>query len=542
MAHQTTVRSSSTPELEDLTHPVLPTAVPRSRQKLRLRRKHPPVLVGAALVVAAIALIPLGFILGYTISIGPSTAAHLIFRPRIGELLWNTARLTAGAMALSIVLGLSTAWLIERSNLPMRRTLHVLLAAPLAIPAFVNSYAWISIFPGANGYFGALLVVTLSYYPLVYLPAVAALRGLDPALEETAAALGLSRWRTFLRVVVPQLRPAVLGGCLLVGLHLLAEFGALQMVQFPTFTTAIYDQYQSTFNGPAANMIASVLVLCGLILVLGELRLRSHARYARVGRGSRRPAVRAQLGRLRLPSMLYVIAVVAVGVGVPIASLIYWLSVGTSTHLDTGLLLTTTMTSVGYAAAAAAVAVTLAIPVAWLCIRHPGKLSTVLERSTYFGNALPGIVVALALVTITIRVAPAVYQSAFVVIIAYIILFLPRAMVNMRSALGQAPPVLDDVAHSLGLSRFATFRRVTLPLIAPGIGAGAALVFLAAVTELTATLLLAPIGTRTLATQFWSFSDSVAYGAAAPYAAVMILISAPATFLLVRHARSGLIE
>ncbi|WP_238145533.1 ABC transporter permease [Antricoccus suffuscus] len=538
------MRSSTAPPVEDLTRPVAPTpsADPGSVQKVRRRRRHPPMLVAAAIVVAAIALIPLGFILGYTISIGPSTAAQLIFRPRIGELLWNTTRLTVGAMTLSIVLGVSAAWLVERSNLPFRRTLHILLAAPLAIPAFVNSYAWISVLPGANGYSGALLVVTLSYYPLVYLPAVAALRGLDPALEETAAALGLSRWRTFLRVVVPQLRPAVFGGCLLVGLHLLAEFGALQMVQFPTFTTAIYDQYQSTFNGPAANMIAGVLVLCGLLLVLGELRLRGRARYARVGRGSARPAVRARLGRLRIPSTLYVFAIVAVGVGVPVGSLIYWLSVGASTHVDTSLLITTTMTSVGYAAAAAAVAVVFATPVAWLCVRHPGKLSTVLERSTYFGNALPGIVVALALVTITIRVAPAVYQSALVVIIAYIILFLPRAMVNMRSALGQAPPVLDDVAHSLGLSRLGTFRRVTLPLIAPGIGAGAALVFLAAVTELTATLLLAPIGTRTLATQFWSFSDSIAYGAAAPYAAVMILISAPATFLLTRHARSGLIE
>ena len=160
-----------------------------------------------------------------------------------------------------------------------------------------------------------------------------------------------------------------------------------------------------------------------------------------------------------------------------------------------------------------------------------------LERITYTGSALPGIVIALALVTITIRLVPTIYQTTSVLIIAYLILFLPRAMVNVRATLAQTPPTLDDVAHSLGAGRFETLRRVTLPLIGPGLGAGAALVFLGVVTELTATLLLAPTGTITLATQFWTNSDSVAYGAAAPYAALMVLISAPATYLLTRAAR-----
>src|SRR5690606_35521944 len=142
----------------------------------------------------------------------------------------------------------------------------------------------------------------------------------------------------------------------------------------------------------------------------------------------------------------------------------------------------------------------MALPVGWLCIRRPRRISVILERSTYFGNALPGIVVALALVTIAIRLVPPLYQTTALLLTAYAILFLPRTMVSVRSALAQAPPVLEDVAHALGAGRLATFRRVTLRLIAPGLGAGAALVFIATVTELTATLLLAPIGTRTLAT------------------------------------------
>jgi iron(III) transport system permease protein len=157
-----------------------------------------------------------------------------------------------------------------------------------------------------------------------------------------------------------------------------------------------------------------------------------------------------------------------------------------------------------------------------------------LERGTYFGNAVPGIVVALALVTVSIRFAQPLYQTVVLLVLAYAIMFLPRAMVSIRAALDQAPPVYDDVAHALGSGMLETLRRVTLPLVAPGLGAGLALVFLAVTTELTATLLLAPIGTRTLATQFWSNSSSIAYGAAAPYAALMVILSAPVTLLLTR--------
>jgi iron(III) transport system permease protein len=367
----------------------------------------------------------------------------------------------------------------------------------------------------------------------------ASLRGLDPALEETAHALGHGALRTFLRVVLPQLRPALFGGSLLVALHLLAEFGALQMLQFPTFTTAIYDQYRSSFNGPAANMLAGILVLCCLLLLLAELRVRGRARYARVGAGSARPAPRVRLGAGTVPALLGVGVLIVLALVVPVGSIVFWLVTGSSQDFPVQALIDTTVESVSLGAAAAALTTALAIPVAWVCVRHRGRLGVVLERSTYFGNALPGIVVALALVTIAIRLVPPLYQTTPLLLTAYAILFLPRAMVNVRSALAQAPPVLEDVAHALGTTTLGTFRRVTLPLIAPGLGAGAALVFLAVVTELTATLLLAPIGTSTLATEFWSNSSSVAYGASAPYAALMVLISVPATYLLTREARRG---
>lgn len=490
--------------------------------------------------MAALALLPLGYIAWYSVDLGWDGVRELVLRPRVAELLWNTTRLVVGTVVCCAVLGLAAAWLVERSSVPARRVWHVLLVAPLAVPAFVNSYAWISLLPGLDTYAGALLVVTLSYFPFVYLPLAAAFSGLDPALEDTARGLGLSTWAVFLRVQLPQLRVALLGGSLLVALHLLAEFGALQMLRYPTFTTAIYDQYRATFNGPGATMLAGVLVLLCLILLVAEIRLRGRRGYASTGRGARRPVRPVRLRRLTVPALAGLAVLVALSLVVPLASLGYWMARGIGGAIDWQDLATTTGSTLALAAAAAVLTTALALPTGWLAVRARGRISTLLERSTYLGSSVPGIVVALALVTLSIRATPWLYQTVPVLLAAYAILFLPRAIVTVRSAVEQSPRLYDDVAASLGSSAFDRMRRVTLPLLAPGIGAGAALVFLAVVTELTATLLLAPTGTSTLATSFWSASSSLEYGAAAPYALVMVLLSAPATVLLSRDVRRGL--
>lgn len=487
------------------------------------------------MLVAALAVVPLCYVATYVVIIGPAEAWELIVRPRLGMLLGNTLRIAASSVVVCTVLGLALGWLVERTDLPGKRLWHGLLVAPLAVPAFVNSYAWVSLTHDVQNYAGATLIVSLSYYPLVYLPVVATLRGLDPALEETAASLGQTRRQIFRRVVLPQLRPAILGGGLLVALHLLAEYGALQMLRFPTFTTAIYDLYGSAFNGPAGNMIASVLVLVCLVFLVAELKLRGHRRYARIGHGAARRATPLRLGALRLPAVGVVLLVVILSVGVPTYALLHWLRIGTSTEFPVAMLAETTLTSLFFGVGGALVTTLMALPVAWLAVRHRSRASTLVERSTYVANALPGIVVALALVTVAIRAFPAIYQTTGLLLIGYGIMFLPRAVVSVRAALEQAPVVYDDVAHSLGTRPLATARRVTLPIIAPGVGAGAALVFLAVATELTATLMLAPIGARTLATEFWNNSSSVQYGAAAPYALLMVLISIPATILLLRQ-------
>ncbi|MCW2813907.1 MAG: iron transporter permease [Nocardioides sp.] len=484
--------------------------------------------------MAAFTLVPLAYVVFTTAELGPGEASDFLFRPRIGELLWNTTRLLVAGTLLSVVVGVAGAWLVERTDLPGGGWWHGVLCAPLAVPAFVNGYGWVSTTHAVQSYAGAVLVVTLSYYPFVYLPTVAALRRLDPGVEEVAASLGHRPAAVFLRVTLPAISPAVLGGALLVGLHLLAEYGALQLLNYPTLTTSILQQYATVFNGPQATLLAVILVGFCLLLLLVELLLRGRGRRARVGAGTSRPAERIALGR-RTPAVLAGLGLLALlSLGVPLFSLVRWLVRSSSAGIDVAELVSAAGTTVGLAAAAGLVATALAVPVVWLAVRHRGPLTTLIERATYVTGALPGIVVALALVTVSIRTVPALYQSVVVLLLGYAMLFLPRAVVSVRASLELVPPHLDDVARTLGCSAAAAAVRVTVPLIAPGLAASVALVSLAVSTELTATLLLSPIGTDTLSTRFWSDASSVAYGAAAPYALVLVLLSVPATWLLSR--------
>ncbi|MDJ0318022.1 ABC transporter permease [Arthrobacter antibioticus] len=510
----------------------LGTKIPRNAAGGRGARLGPWPVVVFCLLIAAFSLLPLGFVLFATIDAGWETIVPLVFRARVGELLFNTVLLVVITVPLCVVIGVGGAWLVERTSLAGHKIWAVLLAAPLAIPAFVNSYAWISAIPTLGGIFGGVLISVLSYFPLVYIPVAAVLSRLDPALEQSAASLGLGPWQVFFRVVLPQLRLATAGGALLVSLHLLAEYGAFAMITFDTFTTAIYDQFRSTFNGAAANMLASVLVVFCLLLLLAESRSRGSARYARVGGGVQSSPNRWTLGGFQLPSQIALVAVSVLALGVPLWHVGRWLIAGGSEIWVGGPLLEALIQTLGYGLAGAVLTTVLAFPLAYLVIRHPGPFSKVLEAVNYISSSMPGIVVALALVTITIHNIPAIYQTSVVLVAAYALLFMPRALVNLRAGLAQAPRELDEAAQALGKPPLLAFIKVTLRLSAPAAAGGAALVFLGIVNELTATLLLAPNGTRTLATQFWARSSEIDYVGAAPYALLMILLSAPMTYLL----------
>ncbi|MBW9086694.1 iron ABC transporter permease [Rhizobium wenxiniae] len=485
-----------------------------------------------AVVIAFFALLPLGFVFWATAVTGVETASQMIFRPRVGELMTNTLLLVLFTVPLATLLATSLAWLTERSDLPFARVWSALCVAPLAIPAFVHSYAWIGLWPGFHGLPAGIAISVTAYFPFLYLPISAALRLLDPALEDQAASLGLSDAAVFRRVVLPQLRLSILGGGLLVGLHLLAEYGLYAMIRFDTFTTAIVDQFQSTYNGVAANMLALVLVLCCLVLLGFDAGLRGRRRYARIGSGVARRSRKASLGRWRYACMLLPFAAVVFALGIPAITLSRWLFAGGSEIWrmnEIGLALSQTLVI----CVVGGIATTLAaVPIAWLSVRRPSRGSRIIEGCYYLASSMPGVVVALALVTITVRVALPLYQTVATIVLAYVIMFLPRALISLRSSIAQVPAELEQAAASLGRSPANALWSTTIRLAAPGAAAAVALSSLGIMNELTATQMLAPNGTRTLAMAFWALTSEIDYAGAAPYALLMILFSLPMTALL----------
>jgi iron(III) transport system permease protein len=498
------------------------------------RTHRPVVLWVTAIGVAALLALPVVYVVVQAVQTGWSEIESLVLSRFTFGLLWNTVRLSVAVTAACAVIGTATAWLVERTDLPGRRFWVVVVVLPVAIPDFVIGFGWVSVAPGVHGFVGAMLVMTLALYPLVFLPVAASFRGGDPGQEEVARSLGLSRLATFRRVTLAQAKPALLGGCVLVSLALLAEYGAFEILRYQTLTTEIFFESQRSYNIPVASSLALILVVVSLAVLGGEGLARGRGRVTRTTKAIR-TGQRHHLGRATVPAVLGLLVLVGLALGVPVGVVVYWLVQGGTTTLPASTsLVGAALTTAGYAAAAGALATLLALPVALLAVRHPRRSTAALERGTFVVQAVPGLIIALALVYFSIRAVRPLYQSTPLLIIGYAIMFFPLALVAVRTSVAQAPLALEDVARSLGRRRLAVWWRVVLPLAGPGLAAAFSLVFLSTVTELTLTLVLIPTGVQTLATQFWAYTSNLSYAAAAPFAGLMILIAAVPSYILGR--------
>ena len=276
----------------------------------RGRRRLPPLLTTGAVLVSVAVLLPLVFLIVQAVQVGWADLHQLLFRTLTATLIWNTVSLVVVVTALSAVVGTLAAWFVERTDVPMRRLLAILVVIPLGIPDFLVSFGWKAIFPSIAGFWAAVLVMTLAVYPLVFLPVAASLRSADPAQEEVARSLGLGRVRTFWTVTVGQARLAIFGGAVLVGLVVLAEFGAFEILSYQTLTTEIYNEFQVGFNEPAACALSLILVLLGAVLLAGEEHRARPGTEFPTGRrcgptaspGSARPSAARSVRRRRLCS------------------------------------------------------------------------------------------------------------------------------------------------------------------------------------------------------------------------------------------------
>jgi iron(III) transport system permease protein len=500
----------------------------------RARPRRPWGLTGTSAVVVAALTIPLLFLCVEAAQVGWGNLSQLLFRHLTALLLWNTVKLVAVVTLASAVIGTAAAWATERTSLPGRRFWATLIVLPVAIPDFVIAWGWVSLAPSLSGLPGAALVLTLGLYPLVYLPVAASFRRSDPAQEEVARSLGHGPLRTFWSVTLRQARLAMAGGCLLVALYLLAEYGAFSILRYQTFTTEIFSEFEQGFNTPAAAALSLVVVVLGLMILAGE-GLATRAGRQGTPQARAHAITRVRLGRGTAPVLAAMTGLVGLAVGVPAGMIGYWMASSERTTLPAASSLASAVWhTAAYSASAAAIATLAAVPVSVLAVRHRRRLAVGFERTGLLVEALPGLVVSLALVYFASRYAPFIYQTAPLLVAAYAIMFFPLALVAVRASVARVPPALEEVGRSLGRRPPTVLLRVTLPLVLPGLLAAFFLVFLTAATELPATLVLIPTGVQTLATQFWAYTGQFSYGAAAPFAAAMLGVAIVPTYLLGR--------
>ena len=518
--------------------------------------RAPPVFLVPALLVGAALLLPPVYLVARSLG-GGSELWELLFRDRVAAILGRTLLLVVTVAAGSVVIALPLAWLTARTDLPLRRTWAVLTSLPLVIPSYVAGFVvvvalgprgmlqgalegpfGVERLPSIYGFAGAMLTLTLLSYPYVFLTIRAALERMDPALEESARGLGLGPVATFFRVVTPLLRPAIGTGALLVGLYTLSDFGAVSLLRYETFTWAIFSQYESSLDRTLGAALSLVLVALALALVATEFLSRGRSRYYSTSTGTVRPAPTMALGRWRWPAAGVCASLTAVALGLPVGILVYWVVRGVLAGEPLDPLWIAARNSVYISALAAIAATVAALPVGLLSVRHPGALSNFLERLGYVSFALPGIAIALALVFFGANYAPAIYQSIWLLLMAYMVLFLSPALGAVRATLLQVNPRVEEAARVLGRSPLGAFTSVTLPAVRPGIAAGASLVFLLTMKELPATLILSPIGFDTLATQVWSFTSEAFFARAAMPSLLLIVLSGlPLALLTLRERR-----
>lgn len=500
-----------------------------------MNRRPPRWLLLLAVASAAIALIPFGYLLLRISDAGWDVVWSVLSRPRTWEVALNSLSLTVAVAASCLLIGIPSAWLVSRARLPLRGVWLVLLALPLAVPSYVAAYAWLALFPGMSGFGGAWLVLTLVSTPYVVLPVAAAFRASDAGAEEVARSLGASPWRAFRRAGLPQVLPAAAAGTLLAAIYTLSDFGTVAIMRYDAFTRAIYASYRASFDRTSAAVLALLLVVLALVFVLGEQASRGSAQRWRTGSGTARQGSPVPLGGWRWPALIGLGGLTFVALGVPTYSLLRMLITSASANtVDVGSLTSAAAATISVSAIGAVIAVLLALPVGILAARYRGAAVRATETGAFVSHVLPGVVVGLSLVFFTLSVVPAVYQTVVVVGFAYGVLFLPKALGSVRTAMAAVPPVLEQQSRSLGRGPAATFVRVTVPLIWTGVLAGGVLAMLTAMKELPATLMLRPTGMETLATQIWRNTEVADYAGAAPYAAVLLVLASIPAFWLSR--------
>lgn len=505
---------------------------------LKIWKGNPPGpgIFSFAAAVAVIMIIPVLYIIIRGAKGGLERWVRLL-DSRIPLLLQNTLSLTFVVTIFAIILGLTLAWLVIRTDLPGRRIWQWLLAFPLVIPPYVGAITYIIIF-GPTGWIrewlnrplfpiysfsGTAFVLTMFTYPYLFLIISAALKRMNLNYEEAALSAGLTYKQVFFKVVLPILRPAIGAGSILVSLYVLSDFGAVSILRYTTFTTAIYYQIGG-YDLEGATILSMVLILIALGFIWLEVKTREKKKFYLSKGTFQRPGV-IKLGIWKIPLLGYVLAVLFAAVILPLSVLIYWSFFGITRGVLDYRFFGYIWNSLYMAGLAAFLCMLLSLPVVYLKSRYPSFISSLIDKLAYSGYNLPGVIVALGIIFIFNRYVTFLYGTVVLVIFAYIIRFLPQSLQAEGAGLSLVSTKLDEAGRSLGYPGWKVMFKIVFPLIKPSIFAGGALVFVSVIKELQATLLLRPAGFDTLSVRIWMDASEGFYQTAAPAALLIVLVS-----------------
>jgi len=525
-------------------------------QSSGVRDALPGSVTAVAVLLALLLLSPVLWVLASAAEVDPARAADLLLDPGTLQIVVNSMVLTAGVTAGSLLIGVPLAVLTVQTDLPFRRFWTVAVSLPLVIPSYVGAFAAVSAFgprgvlqdvlaplgvgrlPEIYGLVGTVVVLTLFTYPYVFLTTRASLLSHDGTVVEAAQTLGHNRWAAFRWVTLPQIKPGIAAGSLLVALYTLSDFGTPRIMRYDVFTSMIYVEFEIANNVDYAALLSILLLVLTLGILAWESRVNASREGAHVSSGSRRPG-RISLGTWRWPSLAFCGSVVFLGLVVPIGILAMWLYRPSPGYASGGMVfeLGYAWNSVFVAGAAALAAVLVGLPIAYLAARSDSRLGSLPERASYIGYAMPGVVLGLSLVFLGLKYVHALYGTVLLLVFAYVVRFVPQAVGTMESSLLQVDPEHVEAARSMGDSRLRSFFRVTLPQILPGVAAGGALVFLTTMKELPATLLLRPFGFETFVTYIWKVQEAGYYGEAAVPALILVAVSGASMLVILGKER-----
>ena len=465
------------------------------------------------------------------------------------DLLLNTILLFIFVVISSLILGLLISIILVRFNIPGSKILFTLSVLPLVIPSYIGALTYVSAFSpkglfvqlfsslgineiaGIDGFFGSWLVLTLFTYPYVLLICSSALRNLDSTVEDAARSLGKNRFNVYTQVVIPRLKKPIIFSGLLVGLYVISDFGAVSLMRYSTLTKAIYSYYEFNINGDPVIFYSSILIVLALLISFIQ-RGSEEARSAKVS-GTPKISEKTNLSpRSKVLIYTFLSLVIFSGLILPISVLSYWLIRGLSAGNSVRAVFGGVVGSLSVSLLAALFSVIVSTPIIIMVSQYRSKFGNVLERIMLALYGLPHISVGVAILFITIKIFPSIYQSFTALIISYLIVFLPQAIGAGQASMEQVKSNYLDASSGLGMSKLKSFYRITLPLIYRGLFAGGALVFLSTMKELPQTLLLRPTGLNTMAIDIWSYASEGLFTQAAFSSFILLAISAIPTYIL----------